>query len=329
MSSHDLSESNAGAPEADGLPFEPDSISELLSATHLFTVEVASFAATPWTTAADGLEHRSLDMTFRLLALYKGRLDVQPEETFPLNVEQRRESEFFNHEFYGLWSHVEPQPEVGVRYVVVSQGATGAPAALMQEGACRRLLTPEYESDILLAREAERLFRRTLDDRGQESPTLSAARALLNFTQERRAVGLDLFALYLWARVQPPLLQAPEVLLPEALALALSPDARTKFRLIIVASVYEAALLFAPDSPPYQLVLRALLTLLTRPEAAPLHETLVEVQLYNLLFQNSVPRFPRAGIVPDAAERGRLRDALAPFASERAQRIKVWLNSGP
>lgn len=339
MNSHDPAESGAGAPEAGGLPFEPGSASELLFATHLFMVEVMTAAASPWG-VADGLERRRLDLTLRLLALYKGELRVRPGDAFPLGVEQRRESEYFNFSFHGLWSHVEPPPEVGVRYVVVSQGATDSPAALMQEDACVRLLAPEYESDILLAREAEQLFRGILDAAGRRSGGGSgyepepepeppaAARALLAFAREHAADCRDLFALYLWARVRPSLPAYAELLLPDALALTASPNATLKFRQTLVASVYEAALEFEPDSPPYRMVLATFLALLSQPEASLLREMLVEAQLYNLIFKDQRPRFDSGEVIPDAAERRAMLGALAPFTTERAQRLKVWLSSG-
>jgi hypothetical protein len=340
MSNNNPVKSGAATPEAGGLPLEPDSVSELLFATHLFTVEIISLAATPWAVEADGLQHRRLSIVLRLLALHKGKLNLQPQQTFPLEVEQRRESEFFNHDFHGLWSHVTPQPEVGVRYVVISRAATDSPAALMQDGACVRLLLPAYESDILLALEAERLYREILDAASNEAnneteyeperepPTVAATRALLAFTRERIADGRDIFALYFWARIQPTLLANTELLLPDVLALASSPSAKNSFRQTIVALIYDATLDFEPDSPPYRMVLAMFAALLLQPEASPLHEMLVEVQFYNLIFQDRRPRFNSGAVIPDADARRALLAALAPFRTERAQRIKVWLSTG-
>ncbi|MCA1567702.1 MAG: hypothetical protein LC803_19065 [Acidobacteria bacterium] len=340
MSNNDPVKSGAATPGADGLPLEPDSVSELLFATHLFTVEIISLTATPWAVEADDLQHRRLGIVLRLLALHKGKLNLQPSQTFPLEVEQRRESEFFNHDFHGLWSHVTPQPEVGVRYVVISRAATDSPAALMQEGACVRLLVPAYESDILLALEAERLYREIFAAANYESnneteyepkhepPTIAAARALLNFTRERVAGCRDIYALYFWARIQPALLANTELLLPGVLTLASSSNAKNSFRQTTVALIYDAALDFEPDSPPYRIVLATFVALLLQPEASLLHEMLVEVQLYNLIFQDQRPRFNSGAMIPDADAHRAVLAALAPFKTERAQRIKVWLSAG-
>ena len=73
------------------LPYLPESESEALSSTHLFSVEVVSVEASPWAAQADGLEHRYLDLVVRLLESLKGTLAVGQGETFPVRVEQRRE----------------------------------------------------------------------------------------------------------------------------------------------------------------------------------------------------------------------------------------------
>jgi hypothetical protein len=336
MSSHDSAESGAGATGAKGLSFEPGSLSELLFATHLFTVEVMTVAASAWG-VADGLERRRLDLTLRLLALYKGELNLQPGDTFPFDTEQRRESEFFNFSFHGLWSHVDPQPEVGVRYVVISRAMTDSPAALMQEGACVRLLLPAYESDILLALEAERVYESERSYQGilndtyyepKQELALAATRALINFTRERIAECRDIYALYFWARIQPSLLTNTELMLPGVLALASSLNAKNSFRQTLVALIYDAALDLEPNSPSYRMVLATFVALLLQPGASALHEMLVEVQLYNLIFQDQRPRFNSGAVIPDADARRALQTALAPFKNERAQRIKIWLSTG-
>src|SRR5881394_2814029 len=76
------------------LPHEAGSPSEVLSASHLFSVEVITLQETPWAMGADGLQHRNLNMDMRLLDVQKGKIDLAPQKNFQLRVDQRREDEF-------------------------------------------------------------------------------------------------------------------------------------------------------------------------------------------------------------------------------------------
>ena len=68
------------------LPFEPKSKAELLSSSHLFTVEVVTAQASPWAVGQDGLEHRSMALGLRLSAMLKGRLTVPAGEAFSVTL---------------------------------------------------------------------------------------------------------------------------------------------------------------------------------------------------------------------------------------------------
>ncbi|MFI5382413.1 MAG: hypothetical protein ACHRHE_24210, partial [Tepidisphaerales bacterium] len=86
------------------LPHEPESSSELLAATHLFTVEILQQSATPWAGAADNLQHRTLSLKLRLLELFKGNVQLKPGDAFDLNVAQRREDALTVSDYHGFWS---------------------------------------------------------------------------------------------------------------------------------------------------------------------------------------------------------------------------------
>jgi hypothetical protein len=315
---------NEGGPSFSGLPHEPRSSSELLSSTHLFTVEILSMKEAPWGVGDDGLEHRRLEMEAKLLELYKGRLNLQRQQAFRFSVEQRRESEFFVTDFHGLWSHV--QPVSGTCYLVVTQGASDSPAELMQEPHCKQLVDCKNGVEVQLALEAERLYQDML--KTGRTRSLSFARSLLKLASERRAQGGEFFARYLWARLGPSFLESPEQLLPDILEWITSAGLSVPFRRALLGGFTDAYSLLNFNPALHQSVVRAFFSLLLLSEAGPLHHELLQVNLYNLVFDNDVPRMSAQAIFPERAERERWRGVLSHFDSEGGQKLSQWLNSG-
>lgn len=326
MAVSNLTHNYGGEPPRDDLPHEPGSPAELLSATHLFTAEILTLKATPWSGGADGLEHRQVDMRLRLQEVYKGQVSLKPNETFPLLVEQRRESEFIETDYHGLWSHAGPAP--GVRYLVVADAAVTSPSELMQEGPCQKLLPAEYESDVRHARQAETLFKEAARNKQEGlDRDLAAARSLLNFTQARRTASKDLFARYLWARVGPAFLQSAERLLTEVTDIITAESATLELRMALIHDLYEAVLLLEPNPDLSRRVIKAFFSVLLQGGASSrLHQGLIEVQLYNLIFHEGKAKFARRAIYPEnAAELNELRSVLTRLDSERARQLSGWL----
>lgn len=307
----------------DILPYEQDSTSEILSSTHLFLVEVVSIEEMPWSGGPDGLEHRGLGMDMKLLEVYKGTLDLEPDGVFHLEVEQRRESEFVESDYHGLWSHIEPA--VGVQYLVFAIAQTQSPADCMQEDTCQRLYDGERTPEIRLAVEAERVFRDTYENQALEDPELTAMIALIRFGQEHRVTGRDIFGRYLWARVSARFIQDEEHLFPEIQALIAASDAQIDLRTSLIYDTYDAVLFEKSNSEIYIKMLRTFFSLLLQAESEQLHEDLVNIYIYDLAVpaEGRKPRVDR--VLPDGEERDRIEIVLSKFDTDRAREVLAWL----
>ncbi|WP_159397363.1 hypothetical protein [Sorangium cellulosum] len=317
-------------PLAEGrLPVEEASTSELLSLSNVFVVEIASARMAPWSRGADGLERRNVEMTVRLLEVLKGSLAQAPGATFPLEIEQRRDGELMVLRHHGLWSHAQPPPDVGVRYLVMAGAAPAAvadAASLMREGACQRLLAPALASDVHLAKQAEKIFQERLSATGVKDPELDAARALLDFANARRAEARDLFGRYLWARILPSFLRSESRPTREALALMTATDATLGLRGECLGSFDRIAPVLANNPDFVRELARALVGMLLDPAAEPLHQRVVTVSLFFLVFPDeATPRVRADAILPDPGERARARQAVAKVPGDRATKLVAWL----
>ena len=54
-----MSDPQTAGPPAGSLPLEPQSRSELLAATHVFSVEIVKVAAEPWSAQKDNIQQRT------------------------------------------------------------------------------------------------------------------------------------------------------------------------------------------------------------------------------------------------------------------------------
>jgi hypothetical protein len=305
------------------LPYRPELSSETLSASHLFTIEILSVDAAPWRAESDGLDHRRLTMEVKLLDVFKGTLHLRPGETFRVDVEQRREGEYTVSDYHGLWSHIEP--EVGQRYLVVANGIVTSPAALMQEGAAQQLLDAAYASDVRFDLEAEQVFQDALAESQDEDPELNAAHRLLMLAVERRAVSRDVVARYVWDYVEPVFLRTPEQVLPEILSLITAADANLELRRSLIADLYDAVLLNEMGPSVVSDVIRAFFSLLLQESARPLYQTLVDVQLYNLIVEGDEPTASADSVFPARAQRDRYAAVLRGLDSDSADVLVAWL----
>jgi hypothetical protein len=307
------------------LPFESDSGSELLSANHLFVVEILDLTERPWSPGPDGLEQRGLRMNARLLETFKGALDLAPGKAFPLEVQQRRESEFVTSDYHGMWSHISPT--AGTRYLVFADASSNSPAALMQEGACKKLLGPEYTSDVRLAIQAETLFQHASRSPEAANREGGAIQLLLRFSNDKRSQAKDLYERYLWARVGPAFREKEPHLLSQILELVAAVDGTLELRSELVSELYDATVDLQPDADLARRVLRVFFSLLLQKVSASLQPRLVDVEIYGLAFEDDKPAFPAASIFPDAREREHLKAIVLQFDSERAHALSAWLSA--
>lgn len=307
-----------------GLPVEPGSRSEVLSATHLFTVEVEAVTATPWAVAPSGLEQRSLTLRLRLLDVLKGALREKKGEVFEAVVGQERESELVESDYHGLWSHTSPEPKK--RYLVVAESAESRGAALVQDGPTKRLLAGELAGDVRFAQEGESLYQEQLREAGGTTGELAAARALLDHADASRGLARDVFARYVWARVAPVFLGSKDRPLVELLDLVTADDATLPLRAELCDGLYEATLALEPNPELSRKVVRALLTVLLEDEAKPLRHRLVNAQLHSLVLDpEGRPKVSAEDAVKSPGDRAKLGAILAELRTPRATALGAWL----
>jgi hypothetical protein len=291
------------------LPVEPQSTSELLSATHIFTVSIAGRQEAPWAAGPGGLQQRKLRLQLELLESLKGSLDVAPGGTFALEVPQKRVSELVEMDYMGLWSHADTTP--GVRYLVISAGGSKSPAELMQEGPCQRLFDAKLAADVHAAVAAE--------------PATDAPR-LLQYAYERRTAVDELFGRYFWARLRPAFLREYPSLISPLLRLVQAAGEQVGFRRSVMDGLDDAVgLLDAPEDLVIP-VARAYFQLLEQRETEPIQGELIEVHLFNTVFKDEgKPRMDSHLIFPDPADRQKYAALLKGSDLKRAAELRRWL----
>jgi hypothetical protein len=306
------------------LPLEPGSGSEFLAASHLFSVQIQDVTDAPWLPQPDGLERRNLVMQVLLDQVFKGSLEVQPGETFTLQVVQERENALVESDYHGMWSHIFP--DAGTGYLVASLGESQVPAELMQEAACLRLLDGVYTADAHLAIEGERRYQQALQNQAASQAAENALEALLDFAYENRSQASDAFERYLWARSEPLFLLEPLHILAALLELLGAVDASLSLRRNLAPDLVQAILLLEQDEQAVSLTaIQAFLEILLQPESKDLFEALVQ-PLYSLVIgMDGIPRFPPSLVVPDVEKRRQIWAVLEEVDLERAHELAVWI----
>jgi hypothetical protein len=155
---------------------------------------------------------------------------------------------------------------------------------------------------------------------------LKARLKVLDIAYGERARVRGLFGGYLWARIQPEFAAAADQLYPPVSKIFAAPDATLELRQALIEGVDTAVTEDGTGNPNALELARALLALLTQPEAAPMMEGLTQGEMYNLVFHNDgTATAPAATLVPDLAQRTAMRAALAKYPSQRASEIAAWL----
>jgi hypothetical protein len=242
-------------------------LSEVLRVTHLFVILIEDVLAGVWMDAGDGLKKRTTRLRIRLESILKGAIDDAPGDVLPLSVEQRGTGTFRVLDDYGVWSKADLS--AGRRLVAFCRGTSKSLVALLQPPQCEQLATETALPDVRASLD--------LEARGLTPPRMLVEAVPLI---ERHQ---DVFARYLWSRVRHAVLVNGtlfELLCQVVERPATSKDARET----LVSAVYEDLSLMAAP-PPEQMALwaRAMLVLLTVPEAEAMHANLAQVYLPNLL----------------------------------------------
>ena len=303
-----------------GIALEPGSDAIVLSASHLFLIEVLGMQGTAWARGADGLEHRTLHLNLRLIEKLKGSIHANKGDVFSVDVPQRRENALTVSDYHGFWSHAEI--EQGRKYLVASNARNGDLPALLKEPSIKSLLNAALEQDVRLTITAEQRFGGAL--RKENGQRTAAARSLLQFANERRATVGPLFSQYVWERIAPVYEEGEESLEHSVIAIIEAPDSTLPLREALAYGVYNAVVSPEPSQQQVRL-LKALLELLLKPEAAPMFDRTLQVAIYNLAFRNDRPTRPAAEVIVSDAERAKMAAVATQFSSARAKAVAGWL----
>jgi hypothetical protein len=307
------------------LPYEPPSRAGLLSASHVFVVEVVGIM--PADLAPTASAPGAVEMALRHVSSLKGRLDVRPGDVF---LSSPRSADPVPGRDDGLVPHV--QPWIGGRYVVVARGP-GTARTLVGPRGCRAILPLSHVADVTAAAEAQAAFAQATCDATAVDADLEACRALVRFAATRCRALHGPFGAYLFARLAPPLLRAyresprpPATgpLVAAVFGLLAEPGLTWELR----AQVLREATLLAANASNKSLsrdIGRALLHELIAGRGEPAR--LVHECVYPVLFDvRGRPRLQSWEVVTDPERRTRASHALARVGGERALKIAAWLS---
>lgn len=248
---------------------ERESVSEVLRATHLAVIRLETVEIGNWVAEAQGpLKSREVRMSVRLEQVLKGETVQQAGRSFPLRVQQRGTGTYRVADDYGLWSKVEPS--AGLQLLAFCTGASDDLVDLLTDAHCERLAEAEAALPDVQA---------ALDLEARDLPP-----------QELQAEAVDvlkthggILARYVWARLGNAAL-ADESLFAEVMRIVESPTTPAQAREVLLQAAYDDLGMAASPPRPQELRLaRAMLVLLTLPEAVGLHANLCEVYLPNLI----------------------------------------------
>jgi hypothetical protein len=248
---------------------ETDSVSEIVRATTILLIRLHEVTFTPWAKErGSDLMARDVTMQVVIEEVLKGKVRQNVGEPFALKVQQRGTGGFRVMDYYGLWSHVPVQP--GARFVAFCAGASDDARMLLTDGQCEQLADPNgvlADTRAALELEAQRL---------SDTDILAEATRAAN---QRR----DIFARYIWARVQQRAMTSPDIF--EALMKILEdPKTTAPARTAYLTCVYDTlGMTASPPEPQEARLIRAMLQLLVLPEAKLLHDEIGAVYLPNIL----------------------------------------------
>ena len=248
-----------------GLPDE-DSPSEVLRATHLLVIQIEDARIGDWRPDQDGLKKRIAELRVRLDHVWKGETSQKPGEVVPISVQQRGTGTYRVSDDYGVWSTVELVP--GLRLLAFCRGASKDLAELLQPPQCEQLGGAPVAADVRMALELE-----------MRNPTPAQILAAAPPLVER---GHGILARYVWARVRQAVL-ADEKLFEVYARIIERPGTSAEARDVLLTAVYEEmGLVEAPRRADLWRLARAMLVLLSVPQAEPMHANLAQVYLPNL-----------------------------------------------
>lgn len=247
---------------------ENDSPSEVLRATHLVAVVLSECRLGEWTQTPDSpLLTRFVELTVVLDQILKGHVEQLCGESTTLCVQQRGTGSRRVSDDYGVWSKVELQP--GQRLVAFCTSPARDLAELLQPPHCTQLAGVEVLRDL----------RTCMDLEGRQWPAAELVSRVSPLLSWRSGI----LARYLWARSGPTALADASVF-ELFMQLLERPNTSAEARDVLMTAAYET--LAMTETPARAQVLRfarAMLVMLTVPEAQAMHENLMRVYLPNFI----------------------------------------------
>ena len=242
----------------------PDSKSIVLRSTHILLIRILKLNPEAW--RQDG--SRTLQLTANLDALLKGTVRERVNESFAASVSQKQKRTPFILPPTDCWSD---QPlAVGSRVIVFSRSKDSSAAEMLPDPKCQKVVAADdFLNDVRLAVSAE-----------------TERWNLLTLLDHARPVAPQLnyiFPEYLEARFPELHLEEPQNL-EGTLRFLESPELSYRCRVMLLEEVttYITMSNSASDADLDRLAI-TMFRLLSLPQAAELHDTLVETDLPNLL----------------------------------------------
>jgi hypothetical protein len=283
-----------------GIRYDPESTSDILRATHIVEVAVESAEVSEWRRVSGRLLQRDLELTLRLVEVFKGEPELEPGATFAMHAVQSAPAipRFFK--VPGVWSGYQPKP--GDRFVVFWIGRE--PIRVVPSTAA--------------AEDVRRAARAGV-------PELSIGATILASAAELEQWGF-LFAQYLEARL-------PECFFDDYgsfdiyVGIVEDPRLSQAVRNVLMSAAYTKMMLYDPAPPVFVArLLAATARVLPTPQGANLREAVLSTYLPNLLGLNGGIEAPSGTDVLAAA--GPTRDVIQTYLDGLASApIAGWVRS--
>ena len=242
----------------------PNSKSIVLRSTHILLIRIENVEAPAW--QQDGT--RTVHLRTILESVFKGTVRERVNEPFAASVTQKQKRTPFILPPTDCWS--DQQLAAGARLIVFSRSTGTSAAEELSDAKCQRVVAAaEFLNDVRLAVSAER--------EGWNLPTL------LEQAQPVAAEINYIFPEYLEARFTEVHLEQPQNL--EATLRFLEAPAlsyRARVMLLEAVTTYVTMSNTASEEDLDRLAI-AMFRLLALPQAAELHDNLIETDLPNLL----------------------------------------------
>lgn len=308
------------------LPHEPSN-SNLLDHQFVFLVQVTAAHAGPWLAVDDLVQRREVELTLRLVQVWKGLIAQAPGTQIEAVIEQRRIPDPDGRPL-DPWSRRQPELDVGAAFILFADHKSDVAVdakVLLGEPALFVVHPSDLAGDVHLAKQGEKIYQDRLHAPLGKDAELDATRALLAFAFDHRAAAREVFGRYLWARIGFTFQRSPERPLAKVLALLMAPDTNPSLQQVCLSALAHTN---RRDRAFVVEVGRAFVALLLDPTASKSSRPALITALARLVYPppgDTAPLALSSDVVPDPAMRARARELSVEFTSYDARRVADWL----